>query len=361
MAKNYYNILGIDKSASETDIKQAYRKLSKEWHPDKHKGDKAAESKFKEINEAYEVIGNPKRRKQYDTFGSAGGPGGSSGGGQGFGGFDFSGFQQGDMGDLGDIFSSFFGGGGAGGRGRRQSNRGSDLQVRISIEFAEVVSGVKRTIAIEKIVPCADCNGSGAQGGAVKTCAECSGTGQVTRTAQSFFGVVQQSVQCATCQGAGKTPENPCKSCSGEGVKREKAEITIDIPAGIDDGQTLKISGQGNAGKLGGEAGDLFVVVQVQQDKRFIRDGNDIRSEISISVVDATLGTEVSVPTVHGNVTLKIPAGTQPRQVMRLKSKGVPQLNSSRLGDHFVTVRVEVPKKLSREEKKLYEDLRKAN
>jgi molecular chaperone DnaJ len=353
MSKDYYAILGIEKSANDTDIKKAYRKLSKEWHPDKHKGDKAAESKFKEINEAYEVIGNPKRRQQYDTFGSAGGPGGG-----GFGGFDFSGFQQGDMGDLGDIFSSFFGGGG---RNRTPDNRGSDLQVRISIDFAQVVSGDKKTITIEKIVSCKECDGTGAEGGTVSTCPDCNGTGQVTRTAQSFFGVVQQSVQCTKCQGAGKIPEHPCKKCNGEGAKREKTQLTLDIPAGIDDGQTLRIASQGNAGKLGGPAGDLFVIVQVIPDKRFVRDGTDIRSGISISVVDATLGTEVVVPTVHGSVTLKIPAGTQPGQVMRLKSKGVPQLNSSRLGDHYVTVRIDVPKKLSRQEKKLYEELKSAS
>ncbi len=357
MSKNYYDILGIDKSASEADIKKKYRSLSKQWHPDKHKGDKAAEEKFKQINEAYEVIGNPKRRTQYDTFGSAGGPGG---GGAGFGGFDFSGFQQGDMGDLGDIFSSFFGGGG-GGRGRKPDNRGSDLQVRISIDFAQVVSGAQQTISIEKIIACSECSATGAEGGSVKTCSECSGTGQVARTAQSFFGVVQQSVQCATCQGAGKIPEHPCKACSGEGAARQKTELKLDIPAGIDDGQTLRVTGQGNAGKLGGPAGDLFVIVQVVPDERFIRDDTDIRSEVSVSVVDATLGTEVVVPTVHGDVTLKIPAGTQPNQVMRLKSKGVPQLNSSRLGDHYVTVRIEVAKKLSRVERKLYEELKKVD
>lgn len=359
MAKDYYATLGIQKSASEADIKQAYRKLSKQWHPDKHKGDKTAESKFKEINEAYEVLGNGKRRKQYDTFGSAGGPGGSGGGaGGGFGGFDFSGFQQGDMGDLGDIFSSFFGGG-AGGGGRRGSadTRGADLQVRITIEFADIVSGTTKTIAIEKLVACTECKGSGAQGGAVKTCTDCHGTGQVTRTAQSFFGMVQQSVQCSACNGAGKIPEHACKKCSGSGNKREKTQIDVAIPAGIESGQTLRITGQGNAGTLGGGAGDLFVVVQVLPDKRFVRNGNDIHAEVHISVVQAVLGTEISVPTVHGNVTLKIPAGTQPGQVMRVKSKGVPQLNSSRLGDHFVNIIVDIPTKLSREERKLYEQM----
>lgn len=354
MSKDYYSVLGLDRSAQEADIKKAYREMSKKWHPDKHKGDKEAETKFKEINEAYEVLGNAKRRQQYDTFGSAGGP---SGGGQGFSGFDFSGFQQGDMGDLGDIFSSFFGG-----RGRqRQRNRGSDLQVRIGIDLADVLNGTKKTIAIEKYVLCNECGGSGAKGGSLKQCGECGGTGQITRTAQSFFGTVQQSVMCPTCDGSGSIPETPCGNCDGEGRKREKAQITIDVPAGIDDGQTLRVTGQGEAGKHSEPAGDLFVVVQVSGDPRFNRDGTDIRSHITIPVVDAILGTEVSVPTLHGDITLKIPAGTQPGQVMRLKSKGVPALNSSRLGDHFVTVRIEIPKKLSRKEKKIMEEWKDAS
>lgn len=348
MANDYYQVLGVDRSASEADIKKAYRKLSKEWHPDKHKGDKGAEAKFKEINEAYEVLGNANRKKQYDQFGAAGGASGQ-------GGFDFSGFQQGDFNGFGDIFESFFGGG-AGQRSRRPSNRGGDLQVRIAIDFADVVQGAQKTISIEKMQSCETCNGSGDEGGKRVTCTECNGTGQIVRTAQSFFGTIQQSVVCPQCEGEGQVPENPCKTCRGEGRVRSKAQMTIDIPAGIDDGQTLRVHGQGDAGKHGGESGDLFVVVQVVPDKRFAREGTDIRSTVTISVLDAILGTEVQVPTVHGDVTLKVPAGTQPQQIMRLKGKGLPLLNTSRMGDHYVTVIIDIPKSLSRKEKKLMEE-----
>ena len=355
MAKNYYDILGVEKTASASDIKSAYRSLSKKWHPDKHKGDKSAESKFKEINEAYEVLGNEKRKKQYDTFGSAGGPGGSSGGQGGFGGFDFSGFQQGDMGGFSDIFESFFGGQGGGQRGRSQ-NRGDDLQIRITIEMADVLSGAQKTISLQKYNTCEDCKGSGSDGGAKVTCDECKGTGQVVKTAQSIFGTIQQSMVCQKCHGEGSVPEKPCKKCNAEGRIQQKTQITIDVPAGIEDGQTLRLTGQGNAGAHGAPAGDLFVIVQVMPDKRFTRDGNDVRSSVTIPVIDAILGCDIPIETLHGKVTLTVPAGTQPRQVMRVKGKGLPQLSSSRVGDHFVTVIVEVPKKLSKKERKLMEE-----
>ena len=354
MSKDYYSTLGVARDASESEIKKAYRDMSKKWHPDKHKGEKKAEDKFKEINEAYEVIGNAKRKQQYDQFGSTGGP---SGGGAG--GFDFSGFQQNDMGDLGDMFSSFFGGqGGQQGRRGRNSNRGRDIQVRITIDFIDVVKGAQKVIAIEKFIICADCSGSGAaDNGKLVTCTDCNGTGQVTHTAQSFFGTIQQAVVCGKCQGSGQVPEKPCTKCKGEGRKREKAEITVDVPAGIHDGQTLRMQGQGDAGKNGDASGELYVQIQVKNDPSFVRDNDDIRSEINVSVLDAVLGTEVKVNTVHGEVTLKIPAGTQPNQVLRLKGKGLPVLSSARTGDHYVTVKIEVPKKLSKQEKKLYEEL----
>lgn len=351
MSKDFYGTLGVEKSASQADIKKAYRDLSKKWHPDKHKGDKTAESKFKEINEAYEVLGNEKRRKQYDTFGSAGGPGG----GPGSGGFDFSGFQQGDFQGFGDIFENFFSGG-RGGRSRKQQNQGEDLQIRVTVNMADVLHGAKKTISLEKLAACETCKGSGSDGGSLKTCSECNGTGQVTKTAQSFLGTIQQSFVCQQCEGAGQVPEKPCGSCRSSGVTQQKVSLTLDIPAGIEDGQQLRIPGQGNAGKRGGPAGDLFVFVSVEPDTRFVREGTDVRSKITIPVIDAILGTEVDVETVHGPVKLKIPAGTQPHQVMRLKSKGLPQLNSSRLGDHFVNIIVEVPKKLTRAEKKLMEE-----
>lgn len=356
MAKDYYKTLGVEKSASAADIKKAYRDLSKKWHPDKHKGDKDAEAKFKEINEAYEVLGNEKRRQQYDTFGTAGG----SGGGQGFGGFDFSGFQQGDFGGFSDIFESFFGG--AAGGGQRQStrrSRGDDLQVRISINLQDVVHGTTKTISLQKFAQCTECSGSGSDGGKTVTCSECGGTGQVVKTAQSFFGTIQQAMVCRQCSGSGQVPEKPCKKCSSEGRVQEKTQVQIEVPAGIEDGQTLRVSGQGNAGRQGESAGDLYVVVQVESDARFVRHGNDIHATATLSVLDAILGTQLKVPTVHGDVTLSVPAGTQPSQVLRVKGKGLPQLSSSRMGDHYVKMIVEIPKKLSRAEKKLLDEWRK--
>ena len=356
MSDDYYNILGIDRSASETDIKKAYRKLSKELHPDKNKGDEAAENKFKQVNEAYEVLSDPKKRQMYDQFGKAGANGGRAGGGAGgFEGFDFSGFQNAGAGGFGDIFESFFGGGQGG--GRRGNNSGTDIEAQIVVPFANVISGAEKQVSIDKLMPCSECNGKGsAEGSELITCTECNGAGQVTRTAQSFFGTIQQAVICPTCKGSGKVPETPCKSCSGEGRKHERASVTVNIPAGIHDGQTLRIQGEGEAGRQGGAAGDLYLHVRVQHDPRFQRDGDDIRSEATLSVLDVLLGTELEVETVTGMSTLKIPEGTQPGQVLRLKGKGLPIVNSSRTGDHFVTINVDIPKKLSKKEKQLLEE-----
>ena len=353
MAKDYYSILGLSKDASESEIKKAYRDMSKRWHPDKHKGEKDAEEKFKEINAAYEVLGNAKRKQQYDQFGTTGDAGGGFGGG-GNGGFDFSGFQQGDMGDLGDMFSSFFGGG----QGRAQSrNRGRDIQIRITIDFSDVVHGAKKTVSLDTFVLCKACTGSGAEGnGKMKSCTECHGTGQVTRTAQSFFGTIQQAVVCSACQGSGQVPEKPCTVCKGEGRKREKVQVTIDIPAGIHDGQTLRLQGQGDAGSHGEASGDLLVQIHVKHDPKFVRDHDDIRTDLTIPVIDAILGTETKVQTVHGDVTLKIPAGTQPGTILRIKGKGLPVLSSSRVGDHYVTIHIDIPKRLSRAERKIMEE-----
>lgn len=355
MAKDFYNILGVDKGASKDDIKKAYRKLSKELHPDKHKGDADKEHAYKEINEAYEVLGNDQKRQRYDQFGSAEGPQ-FGGGGQGFGGFDFNG-AQGDMGGFGDIFESFFGGQARG--GGRQSGRGRDMEVELTIEFAEAVAGVKKTIRLNRLRMCGTCGGDGAEPGSeLKTCSTCSGTGQVTRTAQSFFGAVQQTAVCGTCKGSGQVPEKPCSTCSGEGREQVAEDVPIEVPAGISDGQALRIQGSGEAGRQGAETGDLYVHIRVKTDERFIREGDDIRSTETINVLDALLGKELKVNTVHGNVTLKIPEGTQPSQVFRLKDKGMPVLNTSRHGDHYVTIKVEVPKKLSRREKNLLEEWR---
>ena len=357
MSKDYYGVLGLAKGASADDIKQAYRKLSKELHPDKHKGDKKAEDRFKEVNEAYEVLGNPEKKQRYDQYGSADGRAGFGGAGPGV--FDFSGFSGGDAGNFADIFESFFGGGGRGGARSAREERGADREMEMTIDLQDVVAGARKKVTVTKLAACDTCKGSGAETGSAKiTCKECGGTGQVTRSAQSFFGTIQQRFICPTCRGSGKVPEKPCRTCGGEGRTEERIELTIDIPAGIDNGQTLRMREQGDAGRQGTQAGDLYVHVRVRPDPRFEREDTDIRSAVTIPVQDAILGTTITVPTLHGDVTLKIPEGTQPGQVFRLKGKGVPKLNTTRMGDHFVTVQIEIPKKLSRAERKLLEEWR---
>ncbi len=351
MARDFYEVLGIPRSASQDDIKKAYRKLSKELHPDKHKGDKAAEATFKEVNEAYETLSDPRKKQMYDQFGAAG----ANMGGGGFGGFDFSGFQQGDRVDFSDIFESFFGGAGGGRRAREE--KGNDLEVEMTIELDDAVRGIKRSINARHLKRCEVCDGNGTEPGTqLQTCGECGGTGQVTRTAQSFFGTIQQRAVCPRCGGSGKVPEKPCHRCSGEGRYSSTESVDIDVPAGIHDGQTLRMRGQGDAGRRGAPAGDLYVHIHIRPDARFERDGDDIRSTIELSVIDATLGTEATVDTVHGPVTLKIPEGTQPDQVFRLKGKGMPVLSTSRTGDHYATVKVRIPTKLSRAERKIVEE-----
>ncbi len=363
MAKDFYAILGVPKSATEAEIKQAYRKQSKELHPDKHKGDKGKEAKFKEVNEAYEVLSDPKKKESYDRFGSAdfNGFGGGGGGGGGFGGFS-QGFQGADFnGDLNDLFSSFFNGGGGGGRGRKPDTRGRNVEVEISIPLMDSVKGAERTITFTTQIVCDECAGNGsAHGSKTVTCTECGGTGSVTRTAKSLFGAIRQNVICEICRGSGKVPEKPCKKCGGDGRVSGKKTVNVRIPAGIDDGQTMRLTGDGEAGRQGEKAGDLLVHVRVEADARFERVGDDIRSTLPLPVLDAILGSEADIHTVHGTTKVSIPAGTQPGQVLRLKGKGMPVLNAGRHGDHYVTVDILVPTKLNREERKMFEELRKA-
>ena len=364
MARDFYDILGISRTASESDIKQAYRKLSKELHPDKHKGDKTVETKFKEVNQAYEVLSNPEKRRMYDQFGAAGvnGAAGAGGGfsGQGFGGFDFSSFTGGS-GPFADIFESFFGGTGHGGRDHRGGEeRGSDREIELTIEFLEAVSGVERTLSIRKLRTCDVCKGKGAEpGSSVITCSECGGTGQVTRAQQSFFGQITQRFLCPRCHGSGKVPEKPCKNCAGEGRLSATESVTVSVPPGIHSEQTLRVRGGGDSGRQGATSGDLYVHIRVRPDPRFERDGDDIRTALTVALLTALLGGEENVETVQGVMTLKIPEGTQPGQVFRLKGKGMPVLSTSRHGDHYVTVSVEIPKKLGREERRLVEEWRK--
>ncbi len=358
MAKDLYGILGVSKGVSPEELKRAYRNLSKEWHPDKHKGDKAAEDKFKAINEAYETLSDPKKKQMYDQFGST-----SSNGGQGQqGGFDFSGFNNANFsgfGNVGDLFENFFGGAGTG----RASDPtvGSDIEVEVTVPFSDIVTGAKKEIELKRYRACETCNGDGAEPHSkIVQCSTCGGTGQVTKTVNSFFGRIQQRGICSVCAGRGTVPEKPCHTCKGEGRTSLRERVTINIPAGISNGQALRISGQGNAGQRGSQAGDLFVHIRVQSDPRFERDNSDIRTSVSVDALTAILGGTVDVDTVHGVSTLTISEGTQPGQILRIKGKGLPELGSSRMGDHYVTVVVEIPKKLSKAERRILEEWREA-
>ncbi|MFA6039559.1 MAG: molecular chaperone DnaJ [Candidatus Peribacteraceae bacterium] len=366
MAKDYYAILGLQKGASAEDIKKAYRRMSKELHPDKHhatgsvQAKKEAEQKFKEVNEAYEVLSDPRKKQMFDQFGEAGVNGAAGGGGfgqGGFGGFDFSGFEGGGTEGFADIFENFFGGNRARAAGRQE---GRDMETEVLIDFAEAVSGARRELKIKRLRTCDRCEGNGAEPGSkIVTCGECGGSGQVTRTVQSFFGTVRQTVLCPRCRGGGKVPETACKKCEGEGRMQQTDTVTVDVPAGINDGQSLRLRGEGEAGRRGASAGDLYVHVHVRSDGRFRRDGDDIRSQIEIPALDAMLGATVTVETVHGAVALKIPEGTQPDSILRIKGKGMPVVNAGRTGDHYVTVKVKIPTRLSREERKLLEEWRR--
>lgn len=360
MPKDFYSILGVSRDASPEDVKKAYRKLSKELHPDKHPStssgqvNKDVEQKFKEINEAYEALADPQKRKMYDQFGSTGGGGGMPGGG-----FDFSGFsgaQGGDFGGIGDLFETFFAG--RGGRGpKKEEEHGRDLEMRVRMTFAESVSGTQKKIPVRRLFPCGTCKGQGnALGSSMVTCGDCGGTGQITRTTQSFFGAIRQSVLCSKCGGSGKVPEKTCSTCDGEGRVLSHDDVTVDIPAGIANGQTLRLRGHGEAGRRSAPSGDLYVRIDVQPDVRFTREGDDIHASITITVLQAILGDDISVDTVHGSLALRIPAGTQPGQVFRLKGKGMPSIKGRGQGDHYVTVMLKIPTKLSREERKLFEE-----
>lgn len=353
---DYYSVLGISRSASEDEIKKAFRKLAHTYHPDKGTGD---EKKFKEINEAYQVLSNKEKRARYDQTGQdyhSQGQGGGSGAGQGFGGFDFNG-QGFDFGGSGfeDVFSDFFGSR-AGSRGRRS---GADIQVDVEITFEEMVRGAKRDITLRKLSECDVCHGTGGKPGSREsTCSQCQGAGQVRRTVQSIFGMMQQAVVCDRCQGRGKTYAEQCHTCHGTGRTQREESISIDIPAGIGDGQTLSVSGQGAAGEAGSRAGDLYVNVHVRPHKTLVRRGDDIITEYAMSFAEAALGAKVSIETIEGEMIMKIPAGTQPGEVFRIKGKGVPHLQRYGRGDHLVSVTLAVPKKLSSEEKRIIEALR---
>ena len=348
--RDFYEVLGVKKGASEDELKKAYRKLAKENHPDLHPGDKECEARFKEINEAYEVLSDPDKRAKYDQFGHAAfDPSQGFGGGGGFGGFE-------GFGGFGDIFSDIYGGGfgfgGGGGRNPNAPRKGDNLRATVNIKFEEAAFGVKKDVFVSKIEQCHDCKGTGcAEGTTAEVCPDCKGTGTVMSTKRTPFGMVQSSEQCPKCKGRGKIIHSPCKTCRGIGSVRRQHKVSVSIPAGIDDGQTISLKGQGNAGLNGGPAGDLLITVLVQPHARFERDGASILLDQEISFSQAALGAEVEVPTLDGKVKLNIPEGTQSGTTFRLKGKGVPFLRNGGRGDQFVTVNVAVPRSMTSTQK----------
>ena len=351
--RDYYEVLGVSKSASADEIKRAYRKLAKKYHPDMNPGDKEAEAKFKEVGEAYEVLSDEQKKARYDQFGFAGVDPNYGAGGPGGAGFD--GF------DMGDIFSSIFGGGGFGGFGgfgggqQRNPNapqQGNTIRGDVTIDFKEAITGVEKEVEIKRLENCPECHGSGcADGSQPETCPDCHGSGVINVQQRTAFGVMSTQRPCSRCQGTGRIIKNPCKSCRGKGLVYKRKKITVKIPAGIDNGQRINIRGAGDVGKNNGPAGDLVVVVSVRSDPKFERDGYDIYYRHPVSFVDAALGAELEIPTVHGKVKYKLPAGTQSGTQFRLRGQGVPRLRSDTRGDQWVTVQVQVPTNLTNAQK----------
>ena len=356
--RDYYEVLEVSKNASPEEIKKAYRKKALQYHPDKNPGDKAAEEKFKEAAEAYEVLSTPEKKQRYDQFGHAG-MGGAAGGGFGGG---FSDIED-IFASFGDIFGGHFGGGFGGfgssrSRGGRRVSRGSDLRVKVTLKLNEIVNGVEKKLKVKKYVSCQHCNGTGAKNGsAFSTCGTCGGNGQVTRIANTLLGQMQTSSTCPTCQGDGKMITDKCTHCAGEGVHREEEVISIKIPAGVGDGMQLNVSGKGNAGRRGGINGDLLVVIAEEEHSELVRDGNNLIYNLFLSFPEITLGTTAEIPTVESKVKVKIEPGTQPEKILRLRGKGIPDVNGYGRGDLLVRVHVWIPKKLSNEEKRVLERL----
>lgn len=372
MSKDYYKILGVEKNASQDEIKKAFHKLAHKYHPDKEGGD---EAKFKEVNEAFQVVGNPEKRQRYDQFGSdfaqQGGFGGGMGwddfmraarGQGGFNGFNVN-FGDFDFGDIfGDMFSAFGGSASGGGRSRggRGRVRGNDIQVDIQLDFKEAVFGIEKEIRLNKNNACDVCNGSGVEPGSkVATCSECRGQGQVRRVQQTILGAMQTVGACPACQGQGQKAEKHCKHCAGRGTVKSESKYNIKIPAGIDNGEAIRLSGKGESTGAGGQAGDLYVRVHAREDKNLKREGENIFSEIHITYPQAVLGDKVEIETLDGLKKIVIPEGTQSHQQIRLRGLGVPVLHGRGRGDHYVTVIVDVPKKVSRGARKLIEELGK--
>lgn len=359
MAKrDYYEVLGVSKGATAAEIKKAYRKMAVKYHPDKNPDDASAEAKFKEAAEAYEVLSNPEKKSRYDQFGHAGmgGAGGFGGGGFGGGGMSMDDiFSQ-----FGDIFGGAFGGGGGfGGGGRRtRVNRGSNLRVRVKLNLKEVANGVTKKLKVNKYVSCTKCSGSGAEDGKMQTCHTCGGRGQVTRVMNTPLGQMQTASTCPSCNGQGQTITNKCTNCYGDGIVKGEEVIEVKIPAGVGNEMQLSVRGKGNAGAKGGVPGDLIVLVEEEEHPELKRDGDNLHYELYVSFLDAALGTSVEVPTIEGKARIKVEPGTQSGKLLRLRGKGLPDLDYGRKGDILVHTNVWIPKKLSKDEKKTLEALR---
>ena len=361
--RDYYDVLGVDKSAGDSELKKAYRKLAMKYHPDRNKGDADAEKKFKEASEAYDVLRDPQKRQRYDQFGHAGMNGGGFGGAQDFGGADFE-----------DIFSRFsdifggdiFGGGESFGGGRGQSRRrrgtgrpGSDMKLRVELTLEEIAYGVEKTLKVKKHIRCDSCNGTGAETDSdFETCGTCNGVGEVRQVSRTMFGQFVNVQACPTCSGEGKIIKNRCSTCSGEGRKKDQDKIKVNIPSGVANGNYITLRRQGNAGIRGGEPGDLIILIEEKEHEHFEREGNDIFYDLNLSIPDAILGTEIEVPTLKGKAKVKVDSGTQPGKLLRMKERGIIGLNNSGTGDQFIRVNIYIPKDLTDEERKHVEALR---
>ncbi|KAA5532585.1 molecular chaperone DnaJ [Taibaiella lutea] len=360
--RDYYEVLGVQKGASADEIKKAYRKVAMQYHPDRNQGDAAAEDKFKEAAEAYEVLSDTNKKAQYDRFGHAGMSGAAGGnGGGGFGG----GMRMEDIfsnfGDVfgDDMFGSFFGGGRQGGGRNGGGSRGSNLRVKLKMNYAEIAHGATKKIKVKKHVHCSTCNGSGAKDkNSVQNCNTCGGSGQVRRVQSTFLGQMQTVTACPTCHGEGQTITAKCASCKGEGRVYGEETITIEVPAGVQDGMQLSMSGKGNVGERGGQPGDLLILIEEEKHAELVRDGNDVQYVLPLSFYDVIKGTQVEVPTIDGKAKIKIPAGTQSGKIFRLKGKGFPEVQGYNKGDQLVQVKVWTPQNLSDEEFKIMEKLK---
>jgi molecular chaperone DnaJ len=349
---NPYETLGVAKNASADEIKKAYRALARKYHPDKNPGDKDAEERFKEVQNAYDLLSDPEKRKQYDTFGSANGRGPAGGG------FTGEGFDFGDLGDLGDLFGGLFGGRMGGMRQEPRGQRGNDVEVQVTLSFEDALKGVETTIPVRLEVACHTCHGSGAKPGTAPViCPQCGGRGVVAES-QGFFALSQP---CPRCRGNGTVIEEPCPTCKGSGRERRTKRYTVKIPAGVKDGSKIRLRGKGEAGYGGAPAGDLYVITRVEPSKVYTRRGDDLVVEVPVNFADAALGTKVAVPTPEGEVTVKVPAGSEDGKMLRVKGKGAPKLKGSGKGDVLARLKIQVPKRPSKRERELLEELRKVS